>query len=71
MSGGALAPAQRCLSARGPAVSCACPHRLARFLRRTKGPNEVEEEVLSDFISTACFVLEPPRGCADGEQQPK
>uniref|UniRef100_A0A8C3SUA9 phospholipase A2 n=1 Tax=Chelydra serpentina TaxID=8475 RepID=A0A8C3SUA9_CHESE len=27
--------------------------------------------VLSDFISTACFVLELPMGCADGEQQPK
>uniref|UniRef100_A0A8C4Y8R1 Phospholipase A2 group III n=1 Tax=Gopherus evgoodei TaxID=1825980 RepID=A0A8C4Y8R1_9SAUR len=50
---------------------CNCTLRLARFLRRMKGPNEVEEEVLSDFISTACFVLEPPRGCADGEQQPK
>ncbi|CAM5160824.1 unnamed protein product [Eretmochelys imbricata] len=49
---------------------CNCTRRLARFLRRTKGPNEVEEEVLSDFISTACFVLEPPRGCAHGEQQP-
>nr|XP_023965277.2 group 3 secretory phospholipase A2 [Chrysemys picta bellii] len=49
---------------------CNCTRRLARFLRRTKGPNEVEEEVLSDFISTACFVLEPPRGCTDGEQQP-
>ncbi|XP_039360348.1 group 3 secretory phospholipase A2 [Mauremys reevesii] len=49
---------------------CNCTRRLARFLRRTKGPNEVEEEVLSDFISAACFVLEPPGGCADGEQQP-
>ncbi|XP_050779750.1 group 3 secretory phospholipase A2 [Gopherus flavomarginatus] len=49
---------------------CNCTRRLARFLRRMKGPNEVEEEVLSDFISTACFVLEPPRGCADREQQP-
>uniref|UniRef100_A0A8C8RCQ1 phospholipase A2 n=1 Tax=Pelusios castaneus TaxID=367368 RepID=A0A8C8RCQ1_9SAUR len=48
---------------------CNCTRRLARFLRRTKGPNEVEEEVLSDFISTACFVLEPPADCANGEEQ--
>ncbi|XP_067406285.1 group 3 secretory phospholipase A2 [Emydura macquarii macquarii] len=48
---------------------CNCTRRLVRFLRRTKGPNEVEEEVLSDFISAGCFVLEPPAGCAAGEEQ--
>ncbi|XP_029427127.1 group 3 secretory phospholipase A2 [Rhinatrema bivittatum] len=41
---------------------CNCTRRLARFLRRQKGPNEVEE-VLSDFVSPSCFVLEPLVAC--------
>lgn len=46
--------------------------RLARFLRRIQSPNEMEELVLSDYISMGCFVLEPPAGCLAGEdQQPK
>ncbi|XP_074869136.1 group 3 secretory phospholipase A2 [Carettochelys insculpta] len=48
---------------------CNCTRRLARFLRRMRGPNEVDEEVLSDFVSRACFVLELPTGCADREEQ--
>ncbi|XP_030075925.1 group 3 secretory phospholipase A2 [Microcaecilia unicolor] len=36
---------------------CNCTRRLAKFLRRTKGPNEVED-VLSDFVSPSCFTLE-------------
>ncbi|XP_053225142.1 group 3 secretory phospholipase A2 isoform X1 [Podarcis raffonei] len=46
---------------------CNCTRRLARFLRRTKGPNEVEEEVLSGYVSSSCFVLQRPPGCMEGE----
>nr|XP_033809586.1 group 3 secretory phospholipase A2 [Geotrypetes seraphini] len=41
---------------------CNCTRRLAKFLRRTKGPNEVED-VLSDFVSPSCFTLEPLVTC--------
>lgn len=44
------------------------PPRLARFLRRTKGPNEVEEQVLSNYISPSCFVLENLPGCREGDE---
>uniref|UniRef100_A0A8C5RQF9 phospholipase A2 n=1 Tax=Laticauda laticaudata TaxID=8630 RepID=A0A8C5RQF9_LATLA len=47
---------------------CNCTRRLARFLRRRKGPNEVEELVLSDYISPSCFVLETPPGCRTGDK---
>lgn len=43
--------------------------RLARFLRKTKGPNEVEEEVLSDYVSSSCFLLQVPAGCMEGEEE--
>ncbi|XP_006273550.2 group 3 secretory phospholipase A2 [Alligator mississippiensis] len=48
---------------------CNCTRRLARFLRRIQSPNEMEELVLSDYISMGCFVLEPPAGCLAGEDQ--
>ncbi|XP_061458638.1 group 3 secretory phospholipase A2 [Rhineura floridana] len=48
---------------------CNCTRRLARFLRRTKGPNEVEGEVLFDYVSSACFVLQTPPGCLEGEEE--
>ncbi|XP_069070756.1 group 3 secretory phospholipase A2 isoform X1 [Pleurodeles waltl] len=41
---------------------CNCTRRLARFLQRKKRPNEVQE-VLSDFVSPSCFVLEPREVC--------
>ncbi|XP_069475442.1 group 3 secretory phospholipase A2 [Ambystoma mexicanum] len=44
---------------------CNCTRRLARFLQRKKRPNEVQE-VLSDFVSPSCFVLEPRVVCNDG-----
>ncbi|KAM3825973.1 group 3 secretory phospholipase A2 [Vipera latastei] len=47
---------------------CNCTRRLARFLRRTKGPNEVEEQVLTNYISPSCFVLETLPGCRVGDQ---
>ncbi|XP_070619164.1 group 3 secretory phospholipase A2 [Erythrolamprus reginae] len=46
---------------------CNCTRRLARFLHRRKGPNEVEEEVLSRYISPSCFVLETLPGCRTGD----
>ncbi|XP_077164503.1 group 3 secretory phospholipase A2 [Paroedura picta] len=48
---------------------CNCTRRLARFLRKTKGPNEVEEEVLSDYVSSSCFLLQVPPGCMEGEEE--
>ncbi|KAJ6656656.1 hypothetical protein lerEdw1_003543 [Lerista edwardsae] len=48
---------------------CNCTRRLARFLRKTKGPNEVEGEVLLDYVSSACFVLQTPPGCREGEEE--
>ncbi|XP_063000350.1 group 3 secretory phospholipase A2 isoform X1 [Elgaria multicarinata webbii] len=48
---------------------CNCTRRLARFLRRTRGPNEVEGEVLSDYVSASCFVLQAPPGCMEGEEE--
>nr|XP_056715020.1 group 3 secretory phospholipase A2 [Euleptes europaea] len=48
---------------------CNCTRRLARFLRKTKGPNEVEEEVLSDYVSSSCFQLQAPPGCMEGEEE--
>ncbi|XP_060105211.1 group 3 secretory phospholipase A2 [Heteronotia binoei] len=48
---------------------CNCTRRLARFLRKTKGPNEVEEEVLSDYVSPSCFLLQAPPGCMEGEEE--
>ncbi|XP_063171881.1 group 3 secretory phospholipase A2 [Candoia aspera] len=47
---------------------CNCTRRLAQFLRRRKGPNEVEEEVLSHYVSHSCFVLEALPGCTTGEE---
>ncbi|XP_058013999.1 group 3 secretory phospholipase A2 [Ahaetulla prasina] len=47
---------------------CNCTRRLARFLRRRKGPNEVEEQVLSHYISPSCFVLETLPGCRMGDE---
>ncbi|XP_039188598.1 group 3 secretory phospholipase A2 [Crotalus tigris] len=47
---------------------CNCTRRLARFLRRTKVPNEVEEQVLSNYISPSCFVLENFPGCREGDE---
>ncbi|XP_053135868.1 group 3 secretory phospholipase A2 [Hemicordylus capensis] len=48
---------------------CNCTRRLARFLRKTKGPNEVEGEVLSDYVSSSCFILQSPPGCMEGEEE--
>ncbi|XP_042298068.1 group 3 secretory phospholipase A2 [Sceloporus undulatus] len=48
---------------------CNCTRRLARFLRKRKGLNEVEGQVLSDYVSTSCFVLQPPLGCRDGQEE--
>ncbi|XP_016852564.1 group 3 secretory phospholipase A2 [Anolis carolinensis] len=48
---------------------CNCTRRLARFMRRMKGLNEVEGQVLSDYVSTSCFVLETPPECRNGQQQ--
>ncbi|KAL8180565.1 UNVERIFIED_CONTAM: hypothetical protein K2H54_027870 [Gekko kuhli] len=48
---------------------CNCTRRLARFLRKTKGPNEVEEEVLSDYVSSSCFLFQAPPGCTEGEEE--
>nr|XP_060641325.1 group 3 secretory phospholipase A2 [Anolis sagrei ordinatus] len=48
---------------------CNCTRRLARFMRRMKGLNEVEGQVLSDYVSTSCFVLETPPECQNGQQQ--
>ncbi|XP_054852864.1 group 3 secretory phospholipase A2 [Eublepharis macularius] len=48
---------------------CNCTRRLARFLRKTKGPNEVEEEVLSDYVSSSCFLFQAPPGCMAGEKE--
>ncbi|XP_013919854.1 PREDICTED: group 3 secretory phospholipase A2 [Thamnophis sirtalis] len=45
---------------------CNCTRRLARFLRRRKSPNEVEEQVLSHYIAPSCFVLENLPGCRMG-----
>ncbi|XP_070807327.1 group 3 secretory phospholipase A2 [Pituophis catenifer annectens] len=47
---------------------CNCTRRLARFLRRRKGPNEVEEQVLSHYIAPSCFVLETLPGCRMGDE---
>uniref|UniRef100_A0A8C6Y776 phospholipase A2 n=1 Tax=Naja naja TaxID=35670 RepID=A0A8C6Y776_NAJNA len=47
---------------------CNCTRRLARFLHRKKGPNEVEEQVLSHYISPSCFVLETHPGCRMGDK---
>uniref|UniRef100_A0A6J0UE97 Group 3 secretory phospholipase A2 n=1 Tax=Pogona vitticeps TaxID=103695 RepID=A0A6J0UE97_9SAUR len=48
---------------------CNCTRRLARFLRRNQGPNEVEGEVLSSYVSSSCFVLQPPPGCLEGQEE--
>ncbi|XP_075754007.1 group 3 secretory phospholipase A2 [Pelodiscus sinensis] len=48
---------------------CNCTRGLARALRRAPGPNAVAEELLAGAVSPACFVLEPPPGCAAGEDQ--
>ncbi|XP_048370612.1 group 3 secretory phospholipase A2 [Sphaerodactylus townsendi] len=48
---------------------CNCTRRLARFLRKMRGPNEVEEEVLSDYVSSFCFLLQAPPGCMEGEEE--
>ncbi|KAJ7309578.1 hypothetical protein JRQ81_007630 [Phrynocephalus forsythii] len=48
---------------------CNCTRRLARFLRRNQGPNEVEGEVLSDYVSSSCFILRPPPGCLEGQEE--
>nr|XP_013801626.1 PREDICTED: group 3 secretory phospholipase A2 [Apteryx mantelli mantelli] len=47
---------------------CNCTRRLARFLRRVRGLNDVEEAVLAERIAMDCFILEPLADCGLGKE---
>ncbi|XP_039767208.1 group 3 secretory phospholipase A2 [Ornithorhynchus anatinus] len=48
-----------------PLYHCNCTRRLARFLRKSRGFNEVSNE-LWDLLPTSCFELVAPEDCASG-----